>query len=1300
VAFYEEMLRLHPEIPVRIDENGCHSFVEIQFAGKWSKHCLGGYPSNLNVQDAENNLEKEQSMEYTDNLTTFTVPEKPPAIKQTEPSSSSSSSSDSEPEPEPEPSRIHKQPKPNPFVAKFSHKEAKVYLTIKEYNFDIINNIAPQGNLLVKLSSDEAVHDYALSLQKTCKDTSKNFIYINSPEELFCKGKFIDRDLETNSGTSRKGRGGKLSNFIDNNADSDSTILINWNNFSNDEIVAYNSIIDDNRQVDGVDVPEGATIIGLYNNAKFGAYKGSDFYSRFSAVSTCPFANADLHTHVSNLVGIAQEPAAESVAATDKIEIFHSKQWKSLLLGKWSLQGDALQFKPGELYNALKSGASSITINNGLWDNAEFREFFEQLMLHKQIEVYGEVLTVPDNFTIYKTAVIDWNLANTYINSWSNQADNIVYDYVLNPNNINTFIRGCIYEDAKLYAQPGILEKHANQELNIFLNRNLSHDKWHELLHNCVIHNVKLNITAAPGINMPGIEHNLAESAEINLSMALENNSSFDRQTTIIQSNDIDATLTNLLTEHRIAELNPIILDVSEYGPSDLIYKLTRKSRDENLEDDKLEFSEQISDVIQKLIDGDTFILTGKFSNDVIDALSSACLGKPFIYINGERKDIQGKLFLVSPENPSLNFTQHYVDNVDLNKKKQSLFANGITEQQIDVLEQVLINNKINNPLARYSMVQILTMCNYLTTNPDANPLDAWKGVYDLPDISDGIYSTNLDLDKSTSDKFLADRLAKVKFGLNKHPFVFISGITGIGKSSLVNEYLPKDEYTVFNGESELLGWATSPPDGKIKVLFIDEANISDEDYSKFESLFRIPPYILINGKLIELTAEHKVILAGNPMSYGGERHLPSLVARHGSAVFFDVIPPAALYHNVIEPILSTHVRDTALTEQIGSIFIQTYQHIFSLDKEQSLISPRELQSMTELLTALHAENNYSQDQLINLSKNIAFNFSRSLVPIEESSKFNSWFIDTINDGNDLVDDRSHTEAKTTDFTLTESRLKTQKIMADLLSVRKFKQEHGQTKPGGINGLVIEGEPGTGKSHFVLDYLVSNGFTEARLDDDTPKTDNIFYKLPVKMSPKEKEKYLIKAFHEGAVVVIDEINSSPMMEKLINDLLMGWHKGKIADKPGFTIFATQNPIDMAGRKATSEALQRRMFKQEFPPYTEPEMQKILVGKGLPEEKTKKHISLYQEAIEIAHKENKEPVPVFRDLVKHAKKYLKKFTSQAKTASGKQVVDKPLQPATDSSKYILSQFKTSYTEGKQKIKEEHKSTSKDGSKFKK
>jgi len=140
----------------------------------------------------------------------------------------------------------------------------------------------------------------------------------------------------------------------------------------------------------------------------------------------------------------------------------------------------------------------------------------------------------------------------------------------------------------------------------------------------------------------------------------------------------------------------------------------------------------------------------------------------------------------------------------------------------------------------------------------------------------------------------------------------------------------------------------------------------------------------------------------------------------------------------------------------------------------------------------------------------------------------------------------------------------------DLLYLRQYRQNgaiNDAQNFGGIGGIILEGEPGIGKSELVINTLIAHQFKEGALNKVSTEG-NIFYRVLVSMQLDDKKALLLKAFNEGAVVIIDEINSSPMMERWLNDLLMG--KNPLTKQrpkcPGFLIIGTQNPVTMAGRR--------------------------------------------------------------------------------------------------------------------------------------
>ena len=124
------------------------------------------------------------------------------------------------------------------------------------------------------------------------------------------------------------------------------------------------------------------------------------------------------------------------------------------------------------------------------------------------------------------------------------------------------------------------------------------------------------------------------------------------------------------------------------------------------------------------------------------------------------------------------------------------------------------------------------------------------------------------------------------------------------------------------------------------------------------------------------------------------------------------------------------------------------------------------------------------------------------------------------------------------------------------------------------------------------------------------------------------------------MVIIDEINSSPMMEDLLNHLLMGkTPDGQRPAYPGFLIIGTQNPASMAGRRAPSTALARRLNTTELNPYPSEEMIEILLKKNLPMEVALSLVGALEKTVAYAKTHHLTPAPTFRDILKMADKIM-------------------------------------------------------------
>lgn len=258
------------------------------------------------------------------------------------------------------------------------------------------------------------------------------------------------------------------------------------------------------------------------------------------------------------------------------------------------------------------------------------------------------------------------------------------------------------------------------------------------------------------------------------------------------------------------------------------------------------------------------------------------------------------------------------------------------------------------------------------------------------------------------------------------------------------------------------------------------------------------------------------------------------------------------------------------------------------------------------------------------------------------------------------------------DFLITSSRQSILQKLDDLITLREYKRETGEDEEffvltgmkstfpahnsiqryGGLNGLVLEGEPGIGKSELVIAALHARGYQQCLDYQDRPDKicpEKAYYVMPASMQFEDKKRLLLTAFHEGAVVVCDEMNGSPMMESFLNQLLMGKTPdnfpvgalgGHPPKKPGFLIIGTQNPPSNQGRNLPSNALARRLLTLSIPPYERDEMIAILKSKGVNAEQSDLLVDAYEENSLMAKRQHFNPKPTFRDLLQVATPWMR------------------------------------------------------------
>lgn len=1155
--------RAYPQYQARIIDNICHSYVEINIEGKWHRFDLGGYPAKLKIDDRNDP----------------TNPSTAPRLLETEVDN--------------ELSKLrHYQSLLRTWETKQTGRETPLAFYQRQVTASERGN-----NHLIKVKNHDDVLSLRMSLLSHCKNIQRPVFYIDSPDDLVCDANYLTRDGKI--GKVNKGPGGALYDFLTAKYDKSNppVLVVNYDNFDADDIVRLNTLIDKNRRVDTTRVPKSMRVIGIMNTNKPGCYQGSDFFSRFDTTETCTLPLEKLSL-----------PLQQATPEDDNyiINLANASDWKERLVGRWRFQGDKLEFIEGELAKAIASG-KPIEIQNGLWYLPKFQQFWHEIIADYRRQQIISGVSEPKDLTLFRSDGYDWDELNQSITFTSTFKNTSIH---LNPTLVNDFSNKYALKDQHLFSEPGIIEKHKGETLDITLTRSITADEWATLLLLCKQHHVKLNCYCTEGTALPPEiidEQILPDKRKIPTSSHTE----------IYFANDCDCAI-----QADLKDEDWIIIDISECQPSDLLKKLTGELDQSSL---TYRFNQTEQALLNALRQKKNIALTGKFSDELVDAITSLILER------NSDPNTTGQLRIYH-DNPK-QFQSFKAREYEINSEFKRMV---LLEQFNDPALKKIISDLPESTLTNQSYCQLVAMIQAEHHQHSSNP---WTGMHSLPPTVklEPFDLSNAEIAETVVRAFNQERLDAVNGILTYSPYLFLAGLTAVGKTTFVEQVLQaQPNTTIYRGENLIKEWANDETVGTTKYLFIDEANVSSREWSEFESLFQRPPGILIDGVYHELTENHKVIFAGNPLSYGGDRKLAPFFERHGASVVFNPLPEAFIYHEIIKPVFSdgeiSHEAVIAMTAK----FLDIYRFLCERSKTEVLISPREIQMMALLVKAHH--DKFPDQSIENAADHYGYLIANHLTPQQYKLEFDQEFLPAV-----AIAHKPQTIKKQGDYSLTPSRLTISQHLNDLIDLREYRNTHSikndAIKYGGLGGIIIEGEPGIGKSELVIQTLVSNGFHKAKLGKPTPEKP--FYHLPINMSQHDKERILLTAFDQGAIVVIDEINSAPMMERLLNDLLMGRDpNGKPPTQPGFMVIGTQNPATMEGRREATTALARRLTTTTLPPYTTNEMIAILNQKGIGPKTANAMVTAYENNIALAKMQRLKPSPTFRDLIKIADRELR------------------------------------------------------------
>ena len=1049
---------------------------------------------------------------------------------------------------------------------------------------------------LVELKSSSDIQAMQCLLQKYAQDHGLEYVLITSPRDLVCSADYIKR--QGNHGVLTQGPGGFLHDFLITTPSP--ILIINYDKFTHGDLARFNKLL--NGDADGTPLPETTILIGLINPDKSNFSLDDDFYSGFDDRHQCPFQGASLTEYLPPMPKIITE--TDEQAATI-IDLYHAKNWKTRLAGQWILKDNQLFYEEGLLIPAMAQ-CTTIIIQNGHWDDPDFVAFWQQAQYIRRIVHEGLVINIPNDMIFYQR--------NGY--NWSYLTENIRFETglkaeatVLNPGLLQNCFNHyhCNNDTHALTFIPGLLaEQPIGSEWHINITRSLNTDEWAMLLHGCRQRALSLHCHIAPGVSLP---EELPSLTHVSIQPEPWDYH-INTPVLIIHSIDCDSTAL-MITQNEQAWVE---ININECKSSDLLIYL--ESKYTSGQEFPFHFTEHERALLVALKAGKNVLLKGTFKAELVDALTPIILN-PLT---------SGRLVLLSTDMRYLNFHHSVTHQVDEECKRVCLLHHGFASTELEYLSSDQLQHE---PLSR-----LISRLEFIRINPGQNSDRSWRGLDGEQPHFESIIC-DFEHSKEIAMAFNSKRLHAVNTILDNSPYVFLTGLTAVGKTSFVEQVFIQEEDILFYSERSIECWAQDNSD-KRKILFIDEANLSSRQWSEFEGLFNKQPGILVNGHYYLLNRQHKIVFAGNPLNYGAGRTLANFFKRHGKAIVFEPMPVEFIYGVILKPVFDNTLLEDK-TVVIAAPLLDVYNYLCKCSSTELLISPRELQMMA-LLTLLAIEKQPSQNPHT-VARYYAFELAKALVPLHYHREFTQRYEAVMpHDASFLFSDNY--------APITGSRQNAIKQLDDLLALYQRRQKisgNNAQQYGGLNGIILESNSPETCIELIIACLRMHHFKSGSLHDDNSECNNTFYHLSTSMQLTDKKKLLLKAFDEGAVVLIEDANRSPMMERYLNALLMGKNpeagdnQSIHPKKPGFMIIGIQDSPTKANRLKPSNALARRLITTTLPDYSTKELQTILIVKGVESVDAKNMIAGWQNKVTEAKQYQYKPAPGLNDLWRIARK---------------------------------------------------------------
>lgn len=919
------------------------------------------------------------------------------------------------------------------------------------------------------------------------------------------------------------------------------------------------------------------------------------------------------------------------------VNLQQSPAWRELLFGNIKYTGNAIELAGGPLPTAIRKNKPLKIINPP--DDKAFSLLLLQIKHMHKFMYNGVMQTVPDGFMLeieHKTQAFTNQPSNVYIVNEAEFTPGNAKPIYLHINNIHECESQLQIDRMTHTANDGAgYLQQASKQAVFYISGYISYGQWQHLMTYITTH-------------YPDKAFTFVLKAGAEIEKGAKNDAVPTAPDTIIKTNDPD---------YYCAQQEGVaVVHVSENTQySDLI-----ESQFFEQKDGKVRYYSIIQGVLAQLSAGRTVILCGDISSELYQQLASLLHNHKCCYVNGERIEIQGALKIVLPMgsiHPAHQTIQYSLEDylLALNVSPEMSVK---LKQFYQFLQHVQHSGQgiPTKPALSYQLLSRMIARLNSPIGHDENPI---KGLmlYDYPKDSEVYAKINVVAKMLFSQQFepqfnarkfiaiktaqgesnifvtcpwqvlncmngamlrkvLADDFDAIINGEISQPIItptifdeletitkeqqhvtkcqqqlqalledgdtqiiFLKGLPGVRKThTMRNIVSQRKDIKLFDGVSSIKSCLETETE-RLMLLLLDEANFAKPGTWAFlKALCRPGESLYYQGKFYDKAKLNiKVVCTGNPESLPG-RYYHDIIRHYAETIYFQSPTDSFFINAILLPIL-------AELNQIGEQHYQQMLQVYHCVNEFNpylWLSIRDVQNLAHRLTVIF-------DKGVSVEVNIARACVGEFAPAIRHPKRRVDFINKVYGICGLSPPEPEKNSLMTVFG--NKKVTVQKrYVIDAIEQHLMLCERGRGDYK--RGLIIEGESGLGKSTLVELVLQKHGFSKDALD---PK--KRYYKLT--NGTKDARQILLKTFHQGSKIILDEFSVDDSLEALLTQYLSGTDEnGKPAAQSGFMLFCTQNLSSSTGLKAQSSAVQNRVTMVYMDSYAEPEVECLAEGLGI------------------------------------------------------------------------------------------------------